>query len=155
MKYCTFAGHREVFVSEIADKIDSEIEKILMKDNAFAFFCGGMGEFDSMCAGAVRSAKRMNRDKNIRLILVCPYMSDSLNKYKEYYETDYDDIIIPEEILESHYKSAITKRNRWMIDNSDYLIAYVRKDYGGAYNTLKYAQKKEGLTVINLYESQS
>ncbi len=150
MKYCTFAGHREVYSSEIADKIDSEIDKILMKDNAFVFYCGGMGEFDSMCASAVRKAKRLNRDKDIRLILVCAYMSDSLNKYKEYYETDYDDIIIPEELLEVHYKSAITKRNRWMIDNSDYLIAYVRKNYGGAYNTLKYAQCRNETTVINL-----
>lgn len=43
------------------------------------------------------------------------------------------------------------KRNRWMVDRADCLIAYLFRDYGGAYETVKYA-KKQGKPVINLAE---
>ena len=36
-----------------------------------------------------------------------------------------------------------------LIENSDLLIAYVNKDFGGAYHTVKHA-KKSGMTVINV-----
>ena len=36
-----------------------------------------------------------------------------------------------------------------LVDNSDLLVAYVNKDFGGAYNTLKYAEKK-GVPIINV-----
>ena len=38
-------------------------------------------------------------------------------------------------------KSAITKRNRWMVENSDFIVTYVCRDFGGAYSAKKYALK--------------
>ena len=61
----------------------------------------------------------------------------------------YDNIIVPFELAGVHYKSVITKRNRWLVDNSDWLIAFVYRDFGGAYTTLRYAEKK-GLQIVNL-----
>ncbi len=87
----------------------------------------------------------------IFLALVLPYMSNRLNTDKEYYEYYYDEIIITEDLCGVHYKAAIQKRNRWMVDNADCLIAYLFRDYGGAYETVKYA-KKQGKPVINLAE---
>ena len=49
------------------------------------------------------------------------------------------DIIIPTELADVHYKSVITKRNRWMISQSDLVIVYSIRNYGGAYYALKYA----------------
>ena len=108
-----------------------------------------MGEFDKMCSSAVRTAKRRHPELDIKLIVVLPYMMAKVNTDKDFYENLYDDIIIPTELSDAHYKSAITKRNRWIIDRSDCLIAYVYRDFGGAYMTLKYAcqMKKE---IINL-----
>lgn len=76
-------------------------------------------------------------------------MMTKVNTDKDSYKNLYDDIIIPMELSDAHYKSAITKRNRWIIDRSDCLIAYVYRDFGGAYTTMKYAyhKKKE---IINL-----
>jgi hypothetical protein len=72
-----------------------------------------------------------------------------LNTYKEHYEHNYDDIIIPEVVTGVHYKSAITKRNRWMVDECDYIVTFVYRDFGGAYDTKKYAIK-HGKTVIEV-----
>lgn len=154
MKVCTFAGHREVYSSEIDQQIGAAIEEWLKADTSFIFYTGGMGEFDSKCSSAVRAAKRRHPELDIELDLVVPYMSNELNTNKEYYEAYYDGVIIPMALEGVHYKSAITGRNRWMIDRSGLLIAYVYRDFGGAYTALKYARslKKE---VVNLAEMRN
>ena len=61
-----------------------------------------------------------------------------------------DEVIIPAGSDEAHYKAMITIRNRWMVDNSDYIITYVHSDYGGAYQTLEYAKKKKKINIIEI-----
>ena len=151
MTTCTFAGHREVFAN-LDKKLGQAIADILLTDTAFVFYTGGMGEFDARCAAAVRTAKRRNPQLDIQLCLVLPYMMQKLNEDKEYYEKAFDQIIVPFELAEVHYKAAITKRNRWMVDASDYLIAFVYRDFGGAYTTLRYAQRS-GKKIIQLANS--
>lgn len=110
-----------------------------------------MGEFDSQAASAVRILKNKYPKKVISLTLVLPYMQQKINKYKYYYDSLYDDIIIPQDLIGIHYKRSITIRNRWMVDHSDYIIAMVWRNYGGAYNTLSYAikQKKQIIFLKN------
>jgi len=146
---CTFAGHREVYQANISEMLDEAIFKIINTDDNFRFLVGGMGEFDGMCSSVVRRAKREYPNKEIRLELVLPYLTHELNENKLYYETSFDDVVIPIELAGVHYKSAITKRNRWMVEQSDWVIAFVYRDFGGAYTTLRYAENK-GLQIINL-----
>jgi len=149
---CTFAGHREVYQANIAEKLDEAISKIMSEDDCFRFLVGGMGDFDGMCSSAVRRAKRNYPDKQISLELVLPYLTRELNENKQFYETSYDDVIIPIELADVHYKSAINRRNRWMVEKSDWMVAFVYRDFGGAYTTSRYAEKK-GLQIINLAKS--
>lgn len=149
MTICTFAGHREVYQAGIDEKIEKAIDELLQTDDEFVFYTGGMGKFDDMCSSAVRSAKLQYPKLKISLLLILPYMSNRLNTGKAYYEDRYDDIIIPIELVGVHYKAAITKRNRWMVDRAAYVITYVYREFGGAYETMKYAQRKEK-NIINL-----
>ena len=149
MTACTFAGHREVHHAGMDEKIEKAIRELLETDSEFVFYTGGMGEFDTRCASAVRVAKRQYPRLKIRLVLVLPYMSNRLNTEKEYYKYCYDDILIPQELCGVHYKAAIEKQNHWMVDRADCLIAYLCRDFGGAFETVKYAKKK-GKPVINL-----
>ena len=151
---CTFAGHREVYGCNVESLVELAIERILKKDNSFIFYSGDMGEFDKMFSAAVRTAKRRHPELDIKLIVVLPYMMTKVNTDKELYKYLYDDIIIPMELSDAHYKSAITKRNRWIVDRVDCLIAYVYRDFGGAYTTLKYAYRKQK-KVINLADTQN
>ena len=66
-----------------------------------------------------------------------------------YYEKYYDTVMIPECIGKTHPKGAITKRNRWMVEQADLFICYVEREEGGAYTALKYAKKLEK-NIINL-----
>lgn len=150
---CAFTGHGEVYNSNIRTLIDHAIEDILKKDTSFTFYSGDMGEFDHMCSSAVRAAKRQHPSLDIKLIAVFPYMMTKINTYKAQYERLYDEMVIPTELSGLHYKSAITARNRWMVDRSDSLISYVYRDFGGAYATLKYARRM-GKEIINLADIQ-
>ena len=149
MKTVTFCGHRDVFPNEevrhlLNDAIEAEIQI-----GAEQFLVGGRGDFDSMAAAAVRAAKRRHKDKRIQLYLVEPYMREGINQDKAYYESLYDGIIIPQELLGVHPKAAITKRNRWLVEQTDCLIAFLQRDFGGAYQTLKYAEQK-GIRIVKL-----
>ncbi len=149
MVVCTFAGHREVYQSGIDADIQAAIERILETDTAFQFLTGGMGDFDGKCAGAVRAAKRTHPNLDIQLALVLPYMTNRLNTDKLYYEHCYDTVIIPEELAGVHYKAAIGRRNRWLVDCADWVIAFVYRDFGGAVKAVQYALQ-QGKKVINL-----
>ena len=107
-----------------------------------------MGNFDGSFSSAVRGLQRKYPD--IKLILVKPYFSNELNTNKEYYEYTYDGVVIPDVVVGVHPKAAIKKRNRWMVENSDVVVTYVFKDYGGAYDAKKYAEKldKKVISVI-------
>jgi hypothetical protein len=37
-----------------------------------------------------------------------------------------------------------------MVNNSNFLIAYVDHEWGGAYKTLEYAEKRRKIKIINI-----
>lgn len=140
MVVCTFAGHREVFGLG-QSRVVEILERLLEAEQEMTCYVGGKGEFDALCASAVRTLKHRHPDKAISLVLVLPYMEQRLNTDKEYYESRFDEILITIELAGIHYKQAITACNRWMVDRADCLIAMVWRDHGGAYQTLKYAER--------------
>ena len=138
MKVCCGFGHREVF-----ENISGHIEEAVfmaIKNGCETFYTGAMGQFDSLFSSAVRKAKKAY--PHIKLICVKPYFTNDINTDRDYYASMYDDIIIPDELVGIHYKAAIKARNRWMIDNSDIVIVYTVRDYGGAHEARRYAEKK-------------
>ena len=62
----------------------------------------------------------------------------------------YDSVVYPP-LEQVSLKFAISKRNEWMISQSDLVIAYVEHSFGGAYQGLHYAQRK-GKRIVNLAE---
>lgn len=149
---CTFAGHRSILHHGINERVSAILEKLAAMDDTFIFYSGGMGEFDALCDGAVRDMKKQYPLKNIRLILVEPYMKRSINTEGEYLLRRYDEIIIPQELESVHYKRAIPLRNRWMVDQSDCLISYTYRNFGGAYETTQYAEQS-GKTIFSILPS--
>ncbi len=128
----TFAGHRDVLDSDaVRNWLCSKIEQLIER-GADIFHLGGYGEFDSMAASVVNKMKE--KYPYIKSILVTPYIGRSDACL-------YDASVYPE--LENVPKRfAIIKRNEWMVDNSDVLIAYVIREFGVAYKTLTYARQK-------------
>lgn len=148
---CVFAGHRQIYEPNIGEKVKKALEKLMKTESRVVFPNGGMGRFDEVCAEVVRKLKGQYPEKDIRLCLVAAHFSNRFNTEKSYYQTFYDEILVPEEVEYTYYKAAITKRNRWMVDHADLMLAYIDHDYGGAYQTYRYAQKKS-VPIINIAE---
>ena len=127
-----------------------EIIKDLVENKGVdTFYSGNMGEFDKLCEKAVRALKR---EHDIKLYWVAPYLTSEMNKEKSEIERLYDGIIIPD-LGRVHYKASILKRNFWMVDKSEYVISYVYREFGGAYKTHKYAEKKgKNILSADTYE---
>ena len=150
-KICCGFGHREIR-QNIEARLAKEIESAIAEQGVTVFYTGGQGRFDALFASAVRTAKQ--KHSRIKLVLVKPYFSNELNTNKAYYEALFDDVIIPQELLGVHYKSAITQRNRFMAEQADLIICFVAHEHGGAYAAVQYA-KTINKPVINLWKEPS
>lgn len=145
----TFVGHGTLNISpELSAKIRKTIENNIIDQEYVAFYCGGYGDFDNHCARLCREIK--TNHPQCEVVFVTPYLTPS-QQTKMMYLLDnklYDTTVYPplENVIP---RFAISKRNEWMIDKADLIIAFVNHEYGGAQKTLKYAQRKKK-RIINL-----
>lgn len=145
-KCCSAFGHSN-FYANVQDVLRDIVSELVTEYEVTVFMTGGIGNFDAGFCQTVREIKALIKD--VQLILVKPYFSNELNTNREYYNTFFDDVVVPNELLGVHYKSAIQKRNRWMVDRSDFVISGVYRDFGGAFQTIQYASKA-GKKVIDV-----
>ncbi|MGN0468647.1 MAG: hypothetical protein ACI4GY_07995 [Acutalibacteraceae bacterium] len=143
MSACTFFGHRDT-----PQEIESILKEILIdlieNKNVDLFYVGNQGKFDNMVR---KNLKLLKCDYlYINYMVVLAYMP---GKNKENLQEDFLDTVYPDVLETTPLQYAISKRNKWMIDNSDYVITYVEHSVGGAAKFKKIAEKK-GKIVINL-----
>ena len=86
----------------------------------------------------------MSNYPHIRYTVVLAYMPDSY--IKEVYG---EDTLFPDGLESVPKKYAISKRNEWMIQHSDYAVCYVHKITGGAAKFREKAEKK-GLQIVDV-----
>lgn len=145
----TFFGHSKIYDANfIYQNIKNTITENIGNCEKILFYCGGYGDFDNLCAKACRAVSETRN--NCEVIFVTPYITEShQNKIKHIMETKlYDSVLYPP--LENvPLKFAISRRNEWMANEADIIIAYVEYSYGGAYKALEYAKRK-GKHIINL-----
>lgn len=139
----TFCGHKNIFGSaKVREKLTVVLEQ-LVSEGADQFLLGGYGDFDSIAAMAVKALKKTY--PQIKSMLVIPYLD------RDYDRTLYDDTTYPP--LENvPRRFAISKRNEWMVDQADVVVAYVEHNWGGAAKTLEYAKRKKKRIILVLPE---
>lgn len=141
-------GHRiiEDYLT-VEAKLYELLRIIMQRSRELEFLVGRNGDFDLMAASVIRKLKKETGNENVFLTLVLPYETAELRNNTESFESYYDSI----EICDSqNFKYAIVARNHEMIDRSDMVVVYVKNESGGAYQSLKYAEKNQK-RIINLY----
>ena len=137
-----FIGHSNCPLS--AEAVIPYIEQEIL-NGVDTFLNGVQGSFDYACARAVCQLKK--KYPKIKCILVIPYYNFKIRNDLLF------DVIINSNTSNSNsytgYKTAIPKRNRYMVENSSAAICYVRHISGGAYKTYQLAEKKK-LRIINI-----
>ncbi len=147
-KTCCFAGHSQI-LKDISAPLEMAIERHITGYGVTDFLVGHYGDFDRQAAVAVRKAKLVY--PGVRLFLMLPYLPGKGHALPD--KEGYDDFICPEGMENVPYKWAISKLNQIMVNQSDYLIACVKRSFGGAARTLTYAtarEKKGLLHIVNL-----
>ena len=142
----TFCGHSDfLFNDDIKEQLKNILKNEIIKNPTCKFYLGEYGDFDVLC---LRTLKELKNDfPKIELIFITPYLDKNYSKL-EFAKYHYDDVIFPP-IESVPRKFAILKRNEWMVEQADLVIAYVKYSWGGAAKALEYAKRKKK-RIINI-----
>lgn len=142
MSSCTFFGHRDI-PKEIEPILISTLIDLIENKNVDLFYVGNQGGFDTLVQKNLRFLKLDY--PLIDYAIVLAYFPGKLNEFNE----DLLGTIYPDGLENTPPQYAISKRNRWMINKSDYVVTYVKYITGGAAQFKRLAEKK-GKIVLNL-----
>lgn len=134
------------------NKVVAELESVSydLFNNIFyrypVFYCGGYGEFGQIASDAIDIFRKRHPDIQSEKLFVTPYLTPSYLKVNKYMKEFYDGIVYPP--LENvPPKFAIARRNQWMIDRCDLLIAYMENTAGNTRKCVEYAISKQKTIV--------
>ena len=143
-KTCFLMGNRHT-PSNIREPLAEAVEKHITEYGVTTFIVGRYGNFDNMTIGVLREAKKRHND--IELYLLTPYaLTQKIDTPEGFNGTFY-----PEGLEKVPLRLAILQANRYMVQNSDYLITYCHH-IGNTRNIVEYAQslEKRGLIKVTL-----
>ena len=140
----SFFGHRRI---ENSRYLEAQLEDIIcrfLREKEFVeFLIGRNGEFDLLVSSVIRRIKKEHGCNNCAHVWVMPYLTQTYRKNERAFLAYYDEIEVCGESSRAHYKNAYSIRNQSMVDRSDTVVIHAERSYGGAYQALIYAQKKE------------
>lgn len=149
----SFFGHRYLDKFRIAeDKVEDLIYKLIQEHEYVEFLVGRDGDFDQLAASAILRAKHSYAEHRCDVTWVMPYEKAEYTNNAEDFDKYYDYVEVCAESDKVHPKQAIQVRNRCMVDRSDLVVFWVERNSGGAYQTMKYAEK-QSKKIINIAES--
>lgn len=151
----SFFGHRIIENPLLIERsLESLIRKLLIEREYVVFLVGRDGDFDQMVSATIRRCKRSVRDDNSAHVWVLPYVTADYRDNEEYYQDYYDEIEVCSASADIHFKGAYQARNRAMIERSNLVVCCIQHQNGGAWQTMKYAQKlrKAYININDLLE---
>ena len=137
MSACTFSGHRDC-PSSVKPKLREVLVDLIENHAVDMCYVGQQGAFD----GIVRSVLK-------ELVPIYPHIRYAVvlerlpTKRNEFDTRDYSDTMLPEGIETVHPRFAISWRNKWMIKQSDYVVTYITRSWGGAAQFAELAEKQK------------
>ena len=139
----TFLGHKNT-PNHIQKKLEQILIDLIVNKDVRIFYVGNQGNFDVIVHNTI---KILQMDyPYIKCFTVLAYRPKNHNNFN--YQ-DYTDTIYPEILTNAPPRFAISKRNEWMIERSDFVVTYTAYSQGGAGKFQDIAEKK-GKTIISL-----
>lgn len=151
MKTCCFTGHRpqklgygenSIQCDELKGKLEELIKNLIEKEGVTHFISGVALGVDTYAANIVLNLKAQYPGITLECAIPCETQAV---KWNERDRDIYYDLLAKcdkETLLQQNYTSArMQKRNEYMVDNSDYVIAVWNGKPSGTGNTVKYARQ--------------
>ncbi len=141
MKTCTFFGHRDAS-EDVRPALRQAIIDLIEKEGVRRFYVGAQGRFDWMATAILKELAPLY---GVRYEVVLAYPpTPERQEAPEGIPT-----VLPEGQEKVPPRFAIDRRNRWMVEQSDHVISYTYKIYGGAVKFTALAERK-GKKVIKI-----
>lgn len=157
MKSCSFTGHR-IIPNDHIKKLDSLLSRAIefaYSEGCRNFYTGGALGFDTMAAKQLLSYRMYHSD--VRIIVAVPCREQS-KKWSDAERDMYDYILAnADEVVfcsEEYTKDCMKKRNEYLAEVCDILIAYSGRYSSGSAQTVRMATRL-GKEVYNLYPTVS
>ncbi len=164
-KSCCFTGYRpHKFGFEFSENSQEYVElenKLvdavfsLPEQNCFTFYCGMAMGFDILAGEIVALLKNTYKTAKIELVAVIPFEKQS-EKFDAEWKKRYDKLLKKSDrivyISREYHRGCFATRNKYMVDNSDFVITWFDGQSGGTASTLNYAYKN-GKRIINLSQN--
>ena len=166
MKSCSFFGHRDTEqTEELKQKVRETVERLIVEEDVDTFLFGSRSKFDELCHMVVTELKEKYPHIQ-RIAYLCKHESGCLvgagmeqkRRIKELtgrdvYVPEYEDIRKSDRV-NSAGRASYVVRNYWMVENSDYVIIYIKKNYSlsrsisGTWVVYQYAIKKNIIVFL-------
>ena len=143
---CFLFGHRDA-PAAIVPELEAAIEKLIVENGVTEFLVGAYGSFDRLAARVLAQAQKRHPEILLVLLLFYHPQERPVKKPEEFIDTFY-----PPGMERVPRRYAIARANRYALEHSDYLIAYVWQAASHARDLLDYARRREkrGLLTVTL-----
>ena len=166
MKTWSFFGHRDTPQTvELKHKVRETVERLIVEERVDTFLFGSRSKFDELCHIVVTEL-REKYPYIQRIAYLCKHETaclvgagmDEKRRIKELtgrdvYVPEYEDVKKSDRV-NSAGRAAYVERNCWMIDESNYAIIHIKKNYSlrqstsGAWFVCQYAIKKNLIVFL-------
>ena len=152
---CFFTGHRIIPNDShpaLRYKVKNICTELIKTKNVTHFITGGALGFDTLAAMVILELKKDY--PHIKLHLYFPCTNQSV-KWTAYDKKMWESIKLMADdykyISDMPYISGCMQlRNKAMVDDAQYCVAYCTRNFGGTFSTIKYAKEKDRtITIIS------
>lgn len=145
-----FDGWNAPAPQHVLDWLETYINKLVDMKDKITFISGAAQGVDQWAADIVLKVKKERPEKEILLTIAMPYVGfgnnwphaareklDKINKY-----ADNVVYVLPKECTRDHW-FFLQKRNEWMVDRSELVLAVWNGSTGGTFNCVQYAKQQK------------
>lgn len=143
-KSCFFIGHREAS-DAIYPKLLAAVRQHIVDFHVSEFVVGHYGRFDCLAARAVIEIKR--EFPEVSLLMLIPYHPAEVPIEPP---EGFDGTFYPPGMESVPREFAIARANRYMLNHSDFLIAYVRYPVSNAATLVAQAESRKQRSLIHV-----
>ena len=135
---CTFFGHRDAS-DTVRPLLREVLTDLIERQHVTSFYVGNQGRFDAMVRSLLASIAQTHQ---IEFDVVLAYYPNKPDPLFEAFDT-----LLPEGIETVPRRFAIDYRNKWMLEQSDFVVTYVTHSFGGAAKFKELAEKKNKVVI--------
>ena len=135
---CTFFGHRDA-PDTVRPLLREVLTDLIERQHVTSFYVGNQGRFDAMVRSLLASIAQTHQ---IEYDVVLAYYPNKPDPLFEAFDT-----LLPEGIETVPRRFAIDYRNKWMLEQSDFVVTYVTHSFGGAAKFKELAEKKNKVVI--------